>query len=259
MFLIAQPQCTSIPAEHGEQSVPCLQSSHHPDPLSKDRVWGCKAELPQISAWALQDAPLGKCHAHPRLGYSPSQLTPLISGTASESSLLVQKLPVFLEDKQKCPLCPLSANIQLEFNILQRCYRRKMSKNLPHWTTLRSGYTRNYLAGLKTPVASLKYHLHPCCASFKKVQGPHFNLAQIPQLHCFHWHWGELHQMRILLGKDFPLKQTHKQNHVQTRPGVLKLHSCLQKLPVTRSSLCFTKPQICNALIFPCKSVPLLP
>lgn len=56
MFLIAQPHCTSIPEDQGEQSVPCVQSSHHPDPLSKDRAWGfwgCQAELlclPQITS-----------------------------------------------------------------------------------------------------------------------------------------------------------------------------------------------------------------
>lgn len=127
--------------------------------------------------WA---APLGRCHAPSGLGYTcrPSEL-PLATSHIFWGcfSLLVQKLPVFLQEHVKTKVTEMPSLPIICLNILsvlQRCYRRGMSKNLPHLTTLLSGHTRNFPAGIKTPVASLNYHFHPCRASFKGVQGPHF-------------------------------------------------------------------------------------
>lgn len=142
---------------------------------------------PASSAQYLGDlwtAPLGKCHVSPGLGYTCSPLrtshgnVPRFLGLLQTSLCWFKSCLYFCKSKAtempfQSILCQYSA---VELNniltllaltsILQRCYRRKMSKNLPHLTTLHSGYSRNYLAGVKTPVASLNYHFHPRCASF---------------------------------------------------------------------------------------------
>lgn len=175
----------------------CLQSSHQPIPSARTELraseagnLSCCASSSQLCSVpeGFMDCSSGQVPRPPRAGLhlQPPQnfpwQHPTFSGTASDFSLLVQKLPVLLQEhvKNKATEMPFQSILcqysVAELNniltllalvsILQRCYRRKISKNLPHLTTLHSGYSRNYLAGVKTPVASLNYHFHPRCASF---------------------------------------------------------------------------------------------
>lgn len=160
----------------------CLQSCHHLHHLREDRTysWGWKHEVlcpPQPlstlgCSWAAPlvtpAAPQNFPWQHPRFSGAASGFLCwflyFCQSQGDRNALSAHYLPLFSRGIEHFKLA----------GSLQGCYRREMSKNLPRLTPLSSGHTRNFLAGVKTPVASPNYHFHPCCASFKGVQGPHF-------------------------------------------------------------------------------------